>query len=158
MARGIRRVVTGHNAQGQAVVKIDEMVEPESIPSGDAHFAKLWTTATSPADNDDPYDGAQRPTGLTCPGGSVLRIVDMLPGRRSPMHRTNSIDYGIVLDGKIDLELDSGEIVHLNAGDVVVQRGSIHAWVNSSAQPSRIAFILIDAKPATAGGRTLDPT
>ena len=158
MARGIRRVVTGHNAQGQAVVKIDEMVEPQSVPSGDARFAKLWTTATSPADNDDPYDGAQRPTGLTCPGGSVLRIVDMLPGRRSPMHRTNSIDYGIVLDGKIDLELDSGEVVHLAAGDVVVQRGSIHTWVNSSAQPSRIAFILIAAKPATAGGRALEPT
>jgi quercetin dioxygenase-like cupin family protein len=158
MARGIRRIVTGHSEQGQAVVRTDEWIEPEAIPSGDARFAKLWTTAKSPADNDDPFDGALRPSGLTCPGGTVLRIVDMLPGRRSPMHRTNSIDYGIVLEGEIDLELDSGEVVHLSAGAVVVQRGTIHAWVNTSDKPSRMAFVLIEAKPATAAGRTLDPT
>lgn len=155
MPRGIRRVVTGHSADGKAIVASDTVMSPEKIPNGDAFFAKLWTTATSPADCNDPADGATRPSGLTLPGGTVLRIVDMEPGRRSPMHRTSSVDYGIVLDGEIELELDGGKRVHLAAGDVVIQRGTIHAWVNEGARAARMAFVLIDAAPAAIGGRAL---
>jgi len=71
------------------------------------------------------------------------------------MHRTDSLDYGIVLEGEIVLELDDGKSVHLKAGDVVVQRGTIHAWVNPTDKPNRMAFILLDAKPATVGGKPL---
>ena len=155
MAQGIRRVVTGHDARGKAVVASDTVIAPEKVPNGDALFAKLWTTATSPANCDDPTDGATRPSGLTLPGGTVLRFVDMQPHARSPMHRTSSVDYGIVLEGEVDLELDDGKRVHLKPGDVVVQRGTIHAWVNDTENPARVAFILIDATPATAGGRAL---
>ena len=155
MAKNIRRVVTGHDAAGKAIVASDSVIAPEKIPHGDAFFAKLWTTATSPASCDDPADGAQRPSGLTLPGGTVLRFVEMQPGGRSPMHRTSSVDYGILLEGEVDLELDGGKRVHLKPGDVVVQRGTIHAWVNDSAEPARVAFILIDATPATVNGRTL---
>ena len=72
---------------------------PTPIPSGDADFQLVWTTKTVPADLNDETDGILRETGLTLNEGSVIRIVDMLPGRQSPMHRTNSIDYGIVLSG-----------------------------------------------------------
>jgi quercetin dioxygenase-like cupin family protein len=155
MAHGIRRVVTGHDAQGKAIVASDTVIAPEKVPNGDALFAKLWTTATSPASCDDPTDGASRASGLTLPGGTVLRFVEMQPFARSPMHRTSSVDYGIVLDGEVDLELDDGKRVHLTPGDVVVQRGTIHVWVNETARPARIAFILIDATPATVAGRAL---
>jgi quercetin dioxygenase-like cupin family protein len=154
----IRRIVTGHDARGHAVFKSDEMITGAQVEGGAAQFAVAWTTNVSPADNDDAFDGATRQVGLTCPGGTVVRFVDIGPGRRSPMHRTNSIDYGIVLEGELDLELDDGMTKRIRAGDIVVQRGTMHAWINNGTAPCRMAFVLIDAKPATVAGRTLDPT
>ena len=152
----LRRVVTGHDAAGRAVVTHDALLAPLPIPSGDAAFTLLWATATLPVDNDDATDGRDRAVGLTLPGGTVLRIVDLLPGRRSAMHRTHSLDYGIVMSGVIELELDDGAITRVEAGSVIVQRGTIHAWRNPSADtPVRVAFVLIDAKPATVGGEPL---
>jgi quercetin dioxygenase-like cupin family protein len=72
------------------------------------------------------------------------------------VHRTDSIDYAVVLSGEIDMELEKGEEVHLKAGDVLVQRGTVHNWVNRSKAPCVIAFVLVDAKPATAGGKVLN--
>ena len=112
------------------------------------------TTDLPPANNNDETDGAKRKVGLTCPGGSVLRVVDFVPHQRSPMHRTHSIDYGIVLEGEISLELDSGEVRHLTAGDIVVQRGTNHAWVCGS-QRARMAFVLLDARPVMSTGGAL---
>src|ERR1700676_4438666 len=105
---GIRRVVTGHNRAGLPIIKTDSVIEPEPLPAGRAGFAKLWVTKTSPADNNDEADGAALASGLTCSGGTVLRIVETAPGSASPMHKTNSIDYGIVLEGEIEMRLDSG--------------------------------------------------
>jgi quercetin dioxygenase-like cupin family protein len=142
----IRRVVTGHDANGRARFKSDEQFELKAIASGDADFALLWTTATVPADNNDETDGRSRDAGLTLNQGSVIRVVDMLPGGTSPMHRTNSIDYGIVLSGQLELELEDGVKTLLGPGDVVVQRGTNHLWRNPSAtQVCRIVFILIEA-------------
>ena len=112
-----------------------------------AWFNKIWRTESWPCDNQDSTDGAERDTGLASTNGSVLRIVEMAPGHRSPMHRTQSLDYGIVLAGEIDLELDEGRIVSLNVGDVVVQRGTIHAWINRGNSPARMAFVLLSAAP-----------
>ena len=154
----IRRIVTGHDEKGRAVFKSDTKIAGVPVEGGVAEFALAWTTDRSPADNDDPYDGAMRKVGLACPGGTVLRFVDIPAGGRSPMHRTNSIDYGIVLSGELDLELDGGTVKHISAGDVVVQRGTMHAWVNNGPRTCRMAFILIDAAPATAGGKRLAPT
>ena len=84
-------------------------------------------------DDIDETDGRLRDAGLTLERGSVIRIVDMMPGGVSPMHRTNSIDYGIVLSGEVELELDDGAKTLLGPGDVIVQRGTIHLWRNRSA-------------------------
>ena len=95
----MRRVVTGHDATGQAVVTDDALFDPKPGGNGAAAFTLLWTTAGIPVDNDDDRDGRDRQVGLSLPGGTVLRIVDMMPGRRSAMHRTNTLDYGIVMSG-----------------------------------------------------------
>lgn len=156
MSGPVRRVVTGHDAAGRAIVQSDAAFTPQPIPSGDAAFALLWTTASVPADNDDDTEGRDRPAGLTLNSGSVIRIVDMLPGGTSPMHRSNSIDYGIVLSGTVELELDDGAVTTLGAGDIVVQRGTIHLWRNPSANtPARIVFVLIEATPRTVAGAPL---
>jgi len=144
----VRRVVTGHDAGGRAVLRSDEHILPQRIASGDADFALLWTAPALPVDNNDPIDGRERDAGLTLHGGSVIRVTDMLPGCASPMHRTNSIDYGIVLSGEVELELDEGARVLLGAGDIVVQRGTIHLWRNPSpTTPCRIVFVLTEALP-----------
>jgi quercetin dioxygenase-like cupin family protein len=153
----VRRIVTGHDATGRAIFKDDRTFTTAAIPGGDAEFALIWTTATVPADNDDETDGREREAGLTLERGSVIRVVDMLPGGESPMHRTNSIDYGIVLSGEVELELDDGVKTVARPGDVVVQRGTIHLWRNVSATvPCRIVFVLIQASPATVGGTPLE--
>ena len=152
----VRRVVTGHDANGQAVFTSDEGFEPQAIPSGDADFALIWTTAAVPADNNDDVDGRVRGAGLTLNGGSVLRIVDIHPGCASPLHRTNSIDYGVVLSGKIELELDHGVRTQIGVGGMIIQRGTMHLWRNTSATtPCRIAFVLIEAKARVHNGNAL---
>ena len=157
MAGSVRRVVTAHRG-GRAVIGMDAPLATAPVPTGDARFALVWSTAEASADNMDPADGADRRVGLTSPGGSVFRIVDMAPGCRSPMHRTNSLDYGIVLTGEIVLELDDGAAATLVAGDVVVQRGTIHAWVNRTDAWCRIAFVLLDAAPVVVDGYPLEAT
>ena len=153
----VRRFVTGHNRQGRAVFRtIDELL-PKTIPSGDAAFATIWSTAEVPADLNDETDGKDRNVGLTLQCGSVIRVVDMLPGGESPMHRTNSIDYGIVLSGQVELELDDGAIENCRAGDVIVQRGTIHLWRNPSENiPCRIVFVLIEAAPYVHDGISME--
>jgi quercetin dioxygenase-like cupin family protein len=152
----IRRVVTGHNSDGKATVVSDKEFEPKLVPSGDAEFALLWTAPDLPVDNNDEVDGAERDAGLTLHGGSVIRVVDMLPGKSSPMHRTNSLDYGIVVAGELELELDNNEVVELKAGDLVVQRGTIHLWRNPSADTTcRILFILTEATAVNVDGQPL---
>ena len=100
----VRRIVTGHDAAGRAVFTADDLLPVSPIPSGDAAFSLIWTTACVPADNNDDTDGRSRDAGLTLHQGSVIRIVDMLPGGVSPFHRSSSIDYGIVLSGAVELE------------------------------------------------------
>jgi quercetin dioxygenase-like cupin family protein len=144
----IRRVVTGHDKQGTAVFAFDDTYETVIIPSGDAAMATIWTTATVPADLNDDTDGRKRDAGTTLKGGSVIRVVDMLPGASSPMHRTNSIDYGIIMSGTIELELDNKEFKTLRPGNIIVQRGTIHKWRNPDAETiCRIVFVLTEARP-----------
>ena len=152
-----RRVVTGHDASGRAIIRSDAAFRTEVIAGGDAAFSLVWTTPTVPVDNDDPVDGRERAVGLTLDGGSVIRVVDMLPGGVSPMHRTNSIDYGIVLSGTVELELDDGVKTVVDAGSIIVQRGTIHRWRNpSDTTPCRIVFVLIEAAPVTVDGVPLN--
>ena len=85
----------------------------------------------------------------------MLRIVDIPPHTQSPMHRTQSLDYGIVIWGEIELELDSGEKRTLGTSDICVQRGTDHLWRNKTDRSTRIAFVLLDAKPVVVNGATL---
>ncbi len=152
----VQRVVTGHNAQGRAVFKSEDDTPTKMIPSGDASFLLVWTTDTVPADNNDETDGRDRDAGVTLNHGSVIRIVDMLPGKQSPMHRTNSIDYGIVLEGEIELELEDGAKRTVRQGGIIIQRGTNHLWRNTTDQVTRIAFILIEAPAYLHNGVPLD--
>lgn len=155
MKKTTKRLVTRHDSEGLARFGTVGEIEPTPIPTGDALFALVWTTATVPADNMDETDGAKRDAGTTLHGGSVIRIVDFRPGARSPMHRSNSIDYGIVLEGELTLELDSGDAEVIRQGDIVVQRGTNHRWIAHSEQWSRMAFILIEAPPVEVNGKPL---
>jgi quercetin dioxygenase-like cupin family protein len=156
MSNPIRRIVTGHTQEGKAIFTIDEEIETVVIPTGDAAMATIWTTANVPADCNDEIDGRLRDAGTTLKGGSVIRIVDMLPGASSPKHRTNSIDYGIVMSGSIELELENNVYKTINAGEIIVQRGTIHKWRNpSDLEICRIIFVLTEAKPFEIDGQAL---
>jgi quercetin dioxygenase-like cupin family protein len=154
MALQLRRVVTGHDANGRAVVKIDELTKnpPSGRPGRSA--CVVWTTEGFPVDNTGDEDGGTRQVGTTLNNGTVFRVVEFMPGVSPRVHRTDSIDYAVVMSGEIDMELDDS-VVHLKAGDVVVQRGTIHNWVNHGAESCVIAFVLIDAKPVEIGGKVL---
>ncbi|MDB5409692.1 MAG: cupin domain protein [Rhodospirillales bacterium] len=155
MTLQIRRVVTGHDTKGKAVVAIDEMAQNVVLGRTGAHYAVIWSTASLPADNTEPGDGGLREIGTAVPNGSVFRVVKFNPGVVPRMHRTASIDYAVVIDGEIDLELDDSQTVRLTAGDVLVQRATIHNWVNRGTAPCTMAFVLVAAAPVAVGGRTL---
>ncbi len=154
MSLKVRRVVTGHDEQGRAKVLIDETTTNVMSPRPGAEFSVIWTTEGFPTSNEGSTDPSHKKIGTTLPNGSVFRIVSFGPGVAPRNHRTDSIDYAVVMSGEIDMELDIGS-VHLKAGDVLVQRGTIHNWVNRGTAPCVIAFTLISAKPVTAGGKTL---
>ena len=154
MALQIRRVVTGHDASGRAVVKIDEVAKNLVSSRPGATACVVWTSEGFPIDNTEEEDGGLRKTGTTLDNGTVFRILELAPGVTPRNHRTDSIDYAVVMSGKVDMELDD-TTVHLKAGDVLVQRGTIHNWVNRGSEPCVIAFVLIAAKPVTAGGKVL---
>lgn len=157
MTKKIRRVVTGNTKEGKAVFTSDDNFEPKVVPTGDASMALLWTTAEVPADLNDNTDGRYREAGVTLNGGSVIRMVDMLPGGVSPWHRSSSIDYGVVISGKVELELDNGVTKTIGPGEVIVQRGTAHLWRNpSKTETCRIIFVLTEAKPFEVNGEPLD--
>jgi len=153
----IRRVITGHNTEGRAVVKIDEICRNLISKRKGQQSCVVWSTDTAPANNDADEDASRRPVGTTLAGGTVFRVVRYNPGVAARNHRTDSIDYAVVLAGEIDMELD-GSTTRLRAGDVLVQRGTIHNWVNRGTEPCIIAFVLVDAKPVVIGDRRLDAT
>jgi quercetin dioxygenase-like cupin family protein len=154
MALNFRRVVTGHDTNGRAVVLIDEIVKHQVSSRPGATACVVWTSEGFPVDNNGDADDGLRRTGTTLPNGTVFRLLELAPGAGPRNHRTDSIDYAVVLSGEIDMELDD-TTVHLKAGDVLVQRGTIHNWVNRGTEPCVIAFVLIAANPVTAGGRIL---
>jgi quercetin dioxygenase-like cupin family protein len=152
-----RRVVTGHDAGGKAIVLSDEVLQGSIMAPG-IEPLPLWTTAGFPVSNDGATDTKDDVAGITKPNGTVFTLVTFGPGNPPLLHRTNSIDYGIIVSGEIDMELDDGQMVHFNAGDVLVQRGTIHNWVNRGTEPCVLAAIIIDSKPVTAAGKVLEAT
>lgn len=175
----IHRVVTGHDAQGRAIVSsagpLPTVVALQAIPG--TVFHEVWSTASTPARIDNGADPTTGPLVLPPPAsGTRIRFVDIPPdtpellarsdadvkagfseigdagastaARGAPhplMHRTESVDYGVVIEGEITLVLDAGEMT-LQAGSVVVQRGTNHAWANRSGRVCRMLFVLVDGK------------
>jgi mannose-6-phosphate isomerase-like protein (cupin superfamily) len=179
--RSTRRIVTGHDTSGKAVVLFDDVVTAKQ--RGTNGITLSWVTSEFPVDAANAADRAQTPVGVPPPAnGTVFRVVDFAPAsphaapvdhveilramgidpatqgyaRHANTHRTRTIDYAIVLDGEIDMLLDDSEI-HVKAGDVLVQQATNHAWVNNGTKPCRIAFILIDAKTPAAWGKNWKP-
>ena len=169
--RATRRIVTGHDMSGKAVALFDGTAEAHQRTPGGNAITMLWVTGESPVDVSGSADRTSIKVGVPPPpNGSIFRIVDFPPTkpgtghvdhhkilvgmgidpatqgymRHATTHRTRSIDYAIVLEGEIDMLMDDTE-VHMKAGDVLVQQGTNHAWVNNGSNPCRIAFILIDA-------------
>lgn len=154
MALKVRRVITGHDANGRAIVKIDEVARHLTSGRPGATSVNVWTTEGFPVNNDGGADEGLRKVATTLAGGTIFRIIEFAPGLAARNHRTDSIDYIVIISGEIDMELDDS-VVHLQAGDVMVQRGTIHNWVNRGTQPCVLAVVLIDAKPVEAGGKVL---
>ena len=150
-----RRVVTGHSGDGVSVVLSDGPVPvSRSLPDDGVEFHEIWNTEGAPVRivAAEPNE----PTGRTLavpppPRGTKIRINEFAPGflnesgLQSPVHRTESIDYGIVLEGEITLVLDDSEVT-LRSGDIVVQRGTDHAWANRGSSVAKVAFILVDGR------------
>ena len=174
LSADVRRVVTTVDKNDKAVALLDGANPHKKVrPQAQTVSRLLWVTGESPADLSGTADRAAVDIGIMPPaGGSVFRIVDFppeaaqmrnldpatmhrslgagaprrgLPPRHPAMHRTRTVDYAVVMAGEIDMLLDDSEI-HLKAGDVLVQQGTNHAWVNRGSEPCRVAFVLIDAK------------
>ena len=154
MSLKIRRVVTGHDNQGRAKVLIDEQVSNVISGRPGAQSSVIWSSIGFPVSNDGDNDPSHKEIATTIDNGAVFRIVSFGPGVSPRNHRTDSIDYAVVISGEIDMELDVGS-VHLKAGDVLVQRGTVHNWINKGSAPCVIAFTLVSSKPVAAGGKNL---
>jgi quercetin dioxygenase-like cupin family protein len=155
MARtAIRRVITGHDAADTATVIIDAPATNTKTPREGVASTLMWCTDAMPADiaiGEAAEDMGARILGTAPPeNGSRFIVMEFAPGVVSEMHRTETIDYIVVLSGEIDMDMDRSS-VKLRAGDVMVQRGTNHAWVNRSAAPARLAIVLLDAKPLGIG-------
>jgi quercetin dioxygenase-like cupin family protein len=140
-----RRIVTGHDDSGKSVVVSDTPV-PKTLDIGTAAFHEVWITDATPAPiaatEPEPTD---RPVRVPPPGNGVMvRFTEMAPGAESPMHRTETVDVGVVIEGETWLLLDDGSETRVGPGDAVVQRGTMHAWANRSDRPVRMLFVLID--------------
>tara|TARA_B100000686_G_scaffold346659_1_gene433783 strand:+ start:787 stop:1314 length:528 start_codon:yes stop_codon:yes gene_type:complete len=169
MSIAIRRVVTGHDNKGNAIIQLDGPAQNVKLRKTNGLISTLlWVEDQTPAKNAGDIDKANREIGVAPPeGGSIFRVVEFTPDdetvsneemkielglepncdnpvRHPGMHRTRSLDYAIILSGEIDMLVDNDE-VHLKSGDVVVQRGTNHAWANRGSSSCLIAFVLIDA-------------
>jgi quercetin dioxygenase-like cupin family protein len=156
MTLQIRRMVTGHSAEGRARVEIDENVQNVISNRPGASSSEIWATEGFPVNNDDFEDPTKGPFKTSVEGGTVFRVVQYKPGVAARNHRTDSIDYAVVISGAIEMELDDGVVVKLRAGDVLVQRGTIHNWVNRGTKDCVVAFVLIGARPVKAGSVSLE--
>ena len=153
----IRRVVTGHDPHGRATVLIDEPCGNVISRRPNHQSCVVWSTGEFPSDNSGDADGGARKVASTDPGGTVFRLVEYQPGVAPRNHRTESIDYAVVVSGAITMDLD-GKEVDLMQGDVLVQRGTVHNWINRGTEPCVIAFMLIAAKPVERAGKVLGAT
>ena len=141
-----RRIVTGHDASGRSVV-LSDGPNPKTLDIGTAAFHEVWITEATPTpiDFEESSEPTARPVRTPPPAGGVtVRFTEMAPGAESPLHRTETLDVGVVLSGETWLLLDDGSETRVGPGDAVVQRGTMHAWANRGTEPVRMVFTMID--------------
>jgi quercetin dioxygenase-like cupin family protein len=150
----IRRVVTGHDADGIAKVLWEDIPTNAKTGRHGSVSTLMWSSDTMPIDirtGERIEDMGARILGTAPPPhGTRFCVIDFPPGRPGAMHRTETIDYVIVIEGEIEMDMDQST-VKLKAGDILIQRGTNHAWVNRSDKAARVAFVLIDAQPLGIG-------
>ncbi len=150
----IRRVITGHDSKNVAKVIIDGPATNTKTPRDGVSSTLMWSTDAMPADiaiGEGAEDMGARILGTAPPeNGSRFIVMEFGPGIASEMHRTETIDYIAVLSGEIDMDMDDSTVT-LKAGDIMVQRGTNHAWVNRGKEPARLVIVLLDAKPLGIG-------
>ena len=164
MTLEVRRVVVSYDAQGKSIVTNDDVAAVTPVRPG-AGFSgrELWVTEAMPVDNSDEAAAEQAAGSLERYDnlfvgngqGSAFRITEFAPGHPVVAHRTETVDYDVVVAGEIDLELDDGDPVHLRTGDAVIVRGVTHAWANRGTTTAAVAFIMIDAAPVVVDGKEL---
>ena len=147
MTLNVRRIVTGHDDDGNAIVSKDYvMTNINQLRSGNMETL-LWVTHDTPAEVDGDDDPSEKAMDIEPPStGSVFRVLELQPGKEAYMHRTDTIDYAICMSGQCDMVLENDAEVHMAAGDVMIQRATWHGWANRSNEPCQIAFILIGGK------------
>jgi quercetin dioxygenase-like cupin family protein len=147
----IRRIVTGHDASGKAMVWKDAVQSGAPTPVDKISGKLIWATDETPYDYARDEDMAERKLGIAPPaGGTRFSVIEIQPGNAAYMHRTDTIDYIVCVAGEIDMQLTE-ETVKMRAGDVMVQRGTDHAWINRGSVAARIAVVLVDGKPKRRG-------
>ena len=151
----VRRVVTKEEADGTAAIWIDGDATNHKFPEKSITSTLLWSTVCTPTNIYGDEDEGARILGTAPPaGGSRFTMMEFQPGNEvHGLHRTDTIDYVVCVSGEIDMYVDlkAKKFVTLRPGDVVVQRGAGHAWVNRSDKPCRLAVVLIDAVPKREG-------
>ena len=150
----IRRIITGHDSDDVAKVLIDSAAGNAKYPAPGTVSTLIWSTDSSPARipvGTDVEDMGARILGTAPPkNGTRFAVIDFPPGNKPHMHRTETIDYVIVLEGEIEMDMDDST-VKMKAGEIMVQRGTNHAWANRSNARAGIAFVLMDAEPIGVG-------
>jgi naringenin degradation protein FdeH len=150
----IRRVVTGHDAKGVAKVLWEDEAGNAKPPRHGVVSTLVWCSEATPVDialGEKIEDMGARILGTAPPPrGTRFCVIDFPAGAPGAMHRTETIDYVIVLSGEIEMDMDQST-VKLKEGDILIQRGTNHAWVNRSDKAARAAFVLIDAQPLGIG-------
>lgn len=143
----IRRVVTTHDSAGHAKVLFDDLAPRRIKVREGADTTLVWVAEGLPASNAGNEDTSMLDVGTAIPNGAVFRVIDYAPMVGPRRHRTESVDFAVIMSGRIWMQLDDGEEVVLNAGDILVQRGTIHNWINRGTEVCRIAFVILSSTP-----------
>ena len=147
-----RRIVTKHDASGKATIWIDADATNHKFPNERISSTLMWSTDHTPTRIFSDEDEGDRILGSAPPPcGSRFTMMEFQPGNEATSHRTDTVDYVICLSGEIDMFVDESQFVTLRAGEVLIQRGTNHAWANRSDKPCRLAVILLDALPKREG-------
>jgi len=155
----VRRVVTGHDTEGRSIVAEDAALDPQFFRGTPSLVTGIYRHDEFPAKHPtgEFVDAVrEKPQEVSCPGGTVFSVVETPPGGRSPMHRTVSLDYAILMKGTLTVQLNDGKTFELNEGDILIQRGTMHAWINNSNDWARLYCVMLPAEKVKVEDKELE--